>query len=107
MKAKFAITSMLTAAAVAIGATVTFQQPSQAQSTRFVCGMSSTTGLPTTFAMTPRGAVPVVRWYSEYFSASGYTPERRCQIVAGRFSNLHSQGLLRNSQKNKIPVKMG
>lgn len=85
---------MLTAAAVAIGATFTLQQPSEAQSTQFVCGMSSTTGLPTTYALTPRGPVPVVRWYSEYFSASGYTPERRCQEVAGRFSNLHSQGLL-------------
>jgi hypothetical protein len=93
MKAKFAITSMLTAAAVAIGATFTIQQPAQAN-TRFVCGMSSTTGLPTTFAMTPRGPVPVVRWYAEYFSASGYTPERRCQEVSSRFDNLSRQGQL-------------
>lgn len=85
---------MLTAAAVAIGATFTLQQPSEAQSTRFVCGMSSTTGLPTTFALTPRGAVPVVRWYSEYFSASAYTPERRCQEVSSRFDNLSRQGQL-------------
>ena len=85
---------MLTAAAVAIGATITLQQPSQAQSTRFVCGMSAATGLPTTFALTPRGAVPVVRWYAEHFSASGYTPERRCQEVSARFDNLSRQGQL-------------
>ncbi|MCT7985516.1 COP23 domain-containing protein [Laspinema sp. A4] len=94
MKAKFAITSMLTAGAVAIAATVTLQQPSQAQSTQFVCGMSSTTGLPTTFALTSKGPVPVVRWYAEYFSGSGYTPERRCQEVSSRFDNLSRQGQL-------------
>lgn len=56
--------------------------------------MNSRTGLPTTFALTPRGAVPIVGWDSQYFSSAGYSPERRCQEVTGRFNNLHSQGLL-------------
>ncbi|MCT7949871.1 COP23 domain-containing protein [Ancylothrix sp. C2] len=88
-------TTVLTAMAMTVGATVAFQQPSQAQATRFICSMSYTTGLPTTYAIRPNGErVAVVRWYSEYFSDAGYTPERRCQEVTGRFQNLHNQGQL-------------
>lgn len=84
----------LTAGTIALlGATVGFQRPSQAQTT-FVCQFSPDQNLYTTYAQTPRGAVPVVRWYSEHFSAAGYTPERRCQEVSARFQNLHSQRLL-------------
>lgn len=94
MKPKFVTTSVLTAAAIAFGATATLQLPAQAQNIRFFCGFSSTTSLYTTYAQTPRGNVPVVRWYSSYFSDSGYTPERRCQEVSGRFQNLSNQGQL-------------
>lgn len=85
--------NVLGAGAIAFVGATALPQPGQAQTT-FVCEFSSTTGLYTTYAQTPRGAVPVVRWYSHYFNSAGYTPERRCREVSGRFQNLHNQGQL-------------
>jgi hypothetical protein len=83
----------LSAGAIAlIGATI-FPQPSHAQ-IRFLCGFSDEANLYTTYAQTPRGNIPVIRWNSYYFEGSGYTPERRCQEVSSRFQNLHSQNML-------------
>lgn len=80
-------------AIAAIGAVATFQQPNYAQSGKFFCGMSSD-GVPTTFANTPRGTVQVVKWTSDFFTDSGYNPERRCQEVSSRFNRHHSNGQL-------------
>lgn len=85
--------NLLGAGAIAFVGATALPEPSQAQAT-FVCEFSSTTGLYTTYAQTPRGPVPVVRWYSHYFDSAGYTPERRCREVSGRFQNLQNQGLL-------------
>jgi hypothetical protein len=87
------LTQLLTAGAISLTSLMVGIQPSQAQAT-FVCEFSSTTNLYTTYAQTPRGPVPVVRWYSHYFEGAGYTPERRCREVSGRFQNLQNQGLL-------------
>lgn len=83
------------ASVVAVAGTVMTNSPARAQTTRFVCRISSLTGIPTTYAMTRRGAVPVIRWYSEYFSAGGFTPERRCQEVSARFQSLWNDGMLK------------
>lgn len=87
-------TAALTLGAIAIGAVTAFNQPSYAQSTTFYCGVSRD-GVPTTFANTRRGTVAVIKWTSEHFSYSGYTPERRCQEVSSRFQRLHNSGQLR------------
>ena len=42
-------------------------------------------GYPTTLANTQRGIIELIVWKKEYFSNSGYTPERRCQEVTSRF----------------------
>lgn len=85
---------VLAAGAIAIGAIAGFNQASHGQSsTRFICGLDSA-GVPTTYAQTQRGPVPVVKWVSEHFSDAGYTPERRCQEVSSRFNSLYSQGRL-------------
>lgn len=81
------------AGAIAIGIVPAFNQPSYAQGTTFFCGVSSD-GIPTTFANTPRGTVQVVKWTSEFFSDSGYSPERRCQEVSSRFQRLYNSGQL-------------
>lgn len=88
--------SILTASAIALSATLAIGQPSRAQNVTFVCATNSSNGLPTTYAKTPRGDIPVIRWYSQYFSDSGYTPQQRCQEVSTRFQNLHNQKLLSN-----------
>ena len=42
-------------------------------------------GTPATVAYTRRGPIELILWNSNYFSGSGYTPERRCQEVTARF----------------------
>lgn len=61
----------------------------------FECHVSPTANIPTTYAMTPQGARPMIRWTSDYFSGSGYTPEARCQEVAARFQSFYNSGTLK------------
>lgn len=68
-------------------------QPAPVQRTSFICA-SGANGLPTTYAVTTRGQVPVIRWFSDYFSSGGFTPERRCQEVSARFQNFYNSGQL-------------
>jgi hypothetical protein len=68
-------------------------------SARFFCGQSrvSTANktVPTTFAHTKRGNVPVIRWQSTFFSSSNvYTPQKRCEEVSRRFQKYYSEGTL-------------
>lgn len=67
-------------------------QPAQANEVRFSCGQNK--GLPTTLAKTKRGLVPVIRWESDYFSGSGWTPEVRCQKVSSLFEQYYREGTL-------------
>jgi Circadian oscillating protein COP23 len=68
-------------------------------SARFFCGQSrvsaATKTIPTTFAQTKRGNVPVIRWQSTFFSSSNiYTPQKRCEEVSRRFQKYYSEGTL-------------
>ena len=74
-------------------------------SARFICGLRG--GVPTTLALTPRGAVPVIQWTSQYFNSSGYSPERRCQIVSQKFEKYYQNGTLKFltiGKVNGLPV---
>lgn len=72
--------------------------PSYAQGTRradgeFFCG--SNNGIPATLVQHPnRGEVIFIRWTSDYFEGSGWTPQRRCEEVSKRFQKAQSQGTL-------------
>lgn len=69
----------------------------QQSSTTFVCGSSPLTNgqvVPTTVAKTQRGDVSVIRWVSSWATDSGFTPQKRCEIVSGKFQEFYSQGLL-------------
>ena len=86
------LTPILTGLVVA---TATTSLPSHAQEqvrNRFFCGSSN--NIPTTLARTPRGNIAVIRWTSDYFSGSGWTPQRRCEEVSSRFQNYYSKGQL-------------
>lgn len=104
------LVSILTTSFVALGATLTFQQPTRAGDTVFFCAVSPATNLPTTYASKPstdKFAKPVIRWYSDYFSSAGYTPWTRCQEVTGRFQKAYDRGLLSNvttGYVNGLPV---
>jgi hypothetical protein len=92
--------------ALALGATAAFAQTGTPGRTTFVCSPDSA-GVPTTYAQTPRGAVPVIKWVSDHFSDSGYSPQTRCQIVTSRFNTLQSSGRLNylsTSVQNSQPV---
>lgn len=99
------ITKLLATTAITFGSLSLISQPSQAQNTSFYCGMCN--GVPTTFADTPRGTVPVIRWVSQHFSGSGYTPQQRCEEVSGRFQTYYNQGILNyvtTGYMNRMPV---
>jgi hypothetical protein len=77
----------------------------QAQSNTFFCGQSQ--GEFVTMARTARGNVPVIRWVSNYFSGSGYTPEKRCEIVSQKFQQFNQDGRLQyltTGRVNGLPV---
>lgn len=89
---KSTLSTILAAGTIAVGGLSIASQPSQAQSTTFVC--ETTGGTPTTYAVTPRGYVPVIRWVSHHFSGSGYTPQQRCAEVTSRFQTYYNDGSL-------------
>lgn len=108
MKMSSLTKSFLVSLAV-VGCIGGLSQPSQAQRTgRFSCELNHSTGLPTTYFYSPKGRrVRVVNWYSEYFSASGYTPSERCDQVTGRFQeayNSNSLGFVTTGVVNGLPV---
>lgn len=73
---------------------------------KFYCG--SFEGAPSTMTTTKSGKkVPIITWKSSHFSGSGYTPQRRCEIVSQRFNTLHQRGqmnLLTTGRMNGLPV---
>lgn len=75
-----------------------------AQSTTFVCGSTTVNAqaVPTTIAVTPEGDVPVIRWISTEFSAAGFTPQRRCEIVSEKFQIYYSNGSLQYLTTGRI-----
>jgi len=85
---------ILAGAAFLTGLGTVFSQPSYAQSVQFQCVMDVERGLPTTIARRGDRYIPVVRWYSQYFAASGYDPMTRCQQVSGRFQSARDSGRL-------------
>jgi len=81
-----------------------------AQERRFSCGQIQ--GSPATLAATKRGQVPVIRWTSDYFAGSGWTPAARCRRVSDLFEQYYRQGTLnfltterdRHTQQNVVCV---
>lgn len=73
---------------------------------RYFCGQDAQ-GTYTTYAETPKGKQAIIRWKSEYFSKSGYTPEVRCQEASPRFQQAADNGQLEhitNGTQNNLPV---
>jgi hypothetical protein len=59
----------------------------------FSCG--SAAGVPATIVDHPQhGTVTLIRWVSDYFEASGYDPQTRCDLVSQRFQTYKEQGTL-------------
>lgn len=86
---------LLAATAILSGAAWLHTSPAQANPTSsFYCGVDAD-GTPTTMVRHPQhGEVPVIRWVSDYFEASGYDPQTRCNLVSQRFQNFKDSGSL-------------
>ncbi|ABW28886.1 hypothetical protein AM1_3901 [Acaryochloris marina MBIC11017] len=89
---RYPIISLLTVPVVVGAALGVSHSPAQASEPRFSCGQSQNT--PTTLAKTKQGFVAVIRWTSEHFADSGWTPEARCQKVSGLFEQYYRDGSL-------------
>lgn len=89
------LTNVLVASAIALGATATINQPSQAESRRgFYCDTSG--NKPVTVYTNPRGvSEPWIRWTSNYFKNAGYDPLTRCEDVSGRLETYRRNRELR------------
>lgn len=86
--------SVLTGFAIAIGTTLTLNQPSNAVGATFYCG--KTNGVPTTYVRTQDGKnLPMIRWVSDVFRGTRLTPQQRCQEVSRRFQSNYDNGTLR------------
>ena len=92
------LTKVLATIAIALcGLTVasgaSYAQPSSRE-TGFWC--STSTGAPVTIYQNPQGAVePWIEWTSDYFSASGYNPATRCQLVSQRLETYRRNRVLK------------
>ena len=105
------LTKTLTIALIGVGAALTLQSPSQAQ-TRFECLLPVTgpyVGVPTTYVKVgPDERKAVIRWVSRYSSGSGYTPQQRCLEVTRRFNTLDTRpggiDIITTGYLNGLPV---
>lgn len=84
----------------ALGTTPILNQPSLAEGATFFCGTSK--GVPVTYARTPRGNVPMIRWVDNKSFASAWTPRRRCQEVSRRFQRNYDNGTLKTLKTARL-----
>jgi hypothetical protein len=88
-----------------LGAFLPLIPPTHAQTVNFLC-QTDNSGIPTTYADTPDGYIPVFKWTSNYFQPP-YTPERRCREVSdrmNRFAASNSLDYLTSGRVNRQPV---
>jgi Circadian oscillating protein COP23 len=100
----FVSTLSLTMGAALMGA-IAPAHAGTANDAKFLCGTSK--GVPATVALTSRGYVPVVRWSSNFFGRSGFSPQTRCKMVSAKFQQYYQNGTLNyltTSTKNRQPV---
>jgi hypothetical protein len=88
------LSAPLTGLALALSVTLASNQPSQAQSRQFSCGLSD--NYPVTVVRHPaRGSVSLIVWTPGSLIGDTWTPQKRCQKVSDRFQKLHNQGELK------------
>ena len=110
MKLNLIATSLLGIAVIAANLPVR-QAYADDGEVQFICADSydseSNASLPTTYAWTPKGKIAVVRWQTEDFTTSGFTPQQRCDSVSPRFQEAYennSIGLITNGTMDNQPV---
>ncbi|MEB3294486.1 MAG: COP23 domain-containing protein [Synechococcales bacterium] len=94
MRYQFSLTKWSLPIVIGMGLLFPHTKPAQAQASEFFCG-NGRDGVAATMARTKSGNVPVIRFRSEHFSGSGWTPERRCHEVSQRFERFRREGTLK------------
>jgi len=84
---------MLTGLAIAVTLGTANPEPSAAQSKKFFCGTSD--GSPATMVRKSGGDVAIIIWSNRNFESSGWTRQRRCEVVSARFQKYDNEGKLR------------
>jgi len=88
------LSAPLTGLALALSVTLASNQPSQAQSRQFSCGLSD--NYPVTVVRHPtRGSVALIVWTNTSQISDTWTPQKRCQEVSDRFQKLQNKGELK------------
>ena len=81
-------------ASTVLTATVfTSVESGRAQSAKFIC-QPDTQSVPTTYANTPEGPKPFIKWTSNHFTQSTFTPMKRCQSVTERLNQFDAEDKL-------------
>ncbi len=81
--------------------------PSTAQPHRNVYSCINKNGVPLTVVDTEKGRVELIVWKSDYFRASNWTPQRRCDEVSRRFQQFNDSKRLKyitTGTMNNYPV---
>jgi hypothetical protein len=82
---------VLAGVVIALGSTTAIEQPSHAQSKKFLCGMSK--GQPATIVRNGRGYKALIVWTDRSFGE--YTPQVRCEKISARFERFYDNGTLK------------
>lgn len=95
------VTKAFVIASLAICSVVgTYSQPSYARPSKFYCAVLN--GVPRTWVRTSRGKEQLIRWVVKDFSASGFTPLKRCIAVSARFRRFHDNGNLYITSRDNV-----
>lgn len=78
------------------------EQPAASQGPSAGISCMDRDGTPTTVSQTRRGIVPIIKWTSNNFDASGWTPEKRCQAVSQRFETFRVSGQLKYLTSGRV-----
>ena len=95
------LNSIISSSTAIVVSTIAVPQSLHAQNTesrasgKFYCGINYNDNNPATLVKHPnRGEITFINWKSNYFEASGWTPQKRCEAVSKRFQNYQEQGVL-------------
>ncbi len=100
------LTTQLLTAGMIVGS-ILQPTPSEAQSHRNVYSCIEKNGVPLTVVDTARGRVELIAWKSDYFRASKWTPQARCEEVSSRFQKFSDSKILKHvttGTMNNYPV---
>jgi Circadian oscillating protein COP23 len=84
---------------------LSLSESAHAEGDSYYCGKSRKDGqvVPSTYVQTADGQKKLVmQWTNKAFSASGWTPQKRCAVVSRRFQSNYERGMLKYLSSSSI-----